>query len=653
VPVPGADGSVVDVGTTTPTPDAGPVTNMSISSVTPTHGPFVGGTALTITGSGFTKNTKVRIGGRNIQVGEFALLSPTRIRVGTPAGEVGPADVEVSLNGVKVVKKNAYRYDAIYLDPNSGPIQGGTLVDIYGTGTAFGAGMKLTLGGKPLTNVEVIAGTKIRAWTPAGSAGLTDLAATDKNGKKWNVVEAFRYYVATNPNSGGLGGGTVKGTLTVSVLDWMTRKPLASAVVVIADSTGILHTGKTNATGVLVYTKTGLKGPLNVTAGLEKYESTTISSLDARDITIFLQPIIPPSMGPGPPPKMAGKVEGHIQFGGPTGIGSDKWEIVPEPKAGEIKRAYVYRTVPSIKVKTIPDTNYAAVVDYTKGTKKTAWAYSLAVAPGMMGVYALAGLYNKSADTFTPYALGVARGVVVGPGETKKNVDVLVDIPLKQDIKLTLKDVPATAVMHKVRLGIDLGAEGLILRTDNEKKGTNVPTSLTFSRMPLLGQRRGLVDAAYTVDAALDAGGTFDKPSLPFVRGTMKSVKPVNGELVMDKFIAGALLVDPSRGYTITGNKLTWKVNSVGKPSLALTLLVKFDLTPVWRIITNGTATSVTLPDPKTVGLTSWSNTTLIWAQWLIHLPSYDFNRYNYNHLRDFYWDRWSQEQSYFRTPSN
>ncbi len=647
---PDADYVVPDAGSDTFSPDYTNTTQVTITSCSPSHGPFVGGTALTIMGSGFEKTSKVRVGGRGIQVGQSKRLSPTKIVVVTPAGKVGPADVEVAVGNYKAVAKGCFTYDPIYLVPSSGPTQGGTLVEIYGTGTKFKTGMKLKLGGKDFTDVDVISATKIRAKTPAGSAGWADLTAGEKGSSKDTVVrEAFRYYMSTNPHSGGLGGGPIKGTLTVSVLDGSTRNPIDGASVLVEDALATLFTGTTGVSGVLVFSKKNLAGPINVTAGKKKFETTTIASFDARDVTVFLFPIIPPSMGPGPPPKLAGTVEGHVVFGGSTGIGSEKWDLVPEPKTDEVKRCFVYGTVRSIRAK-VPKAQTTATIDY-KASKAKAWPYKLAVVPGNQAIYAIAGLYNKTTDKFVPHAMGVARGVVVGPGEAVKNVTVLVNAPLSEKIKLTLKDVPTTPIMHKARVAIDLGADGFIARDETDSKGTTVKKSFLFERVPAFSYK-GLIDASWAIDVALDGAGTLEKPYVPYVRGTERSVKAKNGELVMDKFVGAAKLVDPKSSGTLTNNQLTWQPTGVS-PNLAVTLIVSLKSEPIWRIISDGQNYAVKLPDPKAMGLKEFPyGQYAVWAQWMVRIPSYNFNKYNYNHLQSLYWARWSQQQSYFKFPA-
>lgn len=634
-----ADGPVVEAA------PGGPV----VSDCSPSHGPFVGGTRVTITGSGFSKKSVVRVGGRAIQVGKTTWYGPTKIVVVTPAGTPGAADVTVTDAGRTGTLASGFTYDPVYLDPASGPTVGGTLVEIFGSGTAFAKGSTVTLDGAAMTGVEVISATRMRAKTPPGAVGAAELAVTPASGTALRLKEAYAYYASTNPLSGGLGGGPVKGTITVSVLDATTRKPVPDAAVNIKGAGKSWYTGKTDLKGMVVLSDQNLLGPLDVTAGKDKYETTTVANLDARDVTIFLSPIVTPSPGPPPPAAKLGQVSGMVMFGGMTGVGDALWGLVPEPSSSdEIKRAFVHASVLSLAHK-VPAVQTSAVIDHTPGSKVKAWPYALKVVPAMQAVYCLAGLYTKSTGAFVPHALGVTRGVVVGPGESRANVDVLVDIPLRQTVTLKLKDVPASAAQHDVRLAIDLGAEGYIVRLDTDVQATGVVTSFAFARQPILGQG-GLRDASFAVKVALDAGGTFDKPYVPFVRGTMRSVKPNQaGVIEMGAFVGPVTFVSPTTYGTLQNNALSWTPSGAAA-SLAVTVVVDLSLNPVWRVITGGTTTGVQLPDPTTLGLTALpKGSYLVWAQWEAHLPSYDFNKFNYNHLSSDYWDRWSQSQSYFQ----
>ncbi len=618
---------------------------LTVTAVTPTHGPFIGGNVVTIHGSGFDKGTEVRIGGKEIQVGETTVLSPVAIAVIAPAGEVGPADIEVTTSGGgaddRATLEDAYRYDPVYLDPSSGPSAGGTLVTIHGAGTAFAPGVKVELGGQEMIDVEVVSATTLRAKTaphPDGPVKLVIGAGADEV----TVEEVFTYYGSTNPHSGGMGGGPIQGTLTVSVLNWLTRQPVALATVFVHKDRDLQLSGQTDAKGVVVFSDPQLAGPVTVTAGKPQHETTTMVEFDARDVTIFLYPIIPPQPGEMPPGQRMGLIEGYVIFGGSTGAGSTQWKIVPEPKVGQVKRVHVFVTNSAIRFAP-PFTTPTSTIDFEPGDT-TAWPYSLNSRLGTLAVYAVAGLYHEASDRFEPYAMGITRGIVIGPGE-RKVVNVLVNIPLTEQVTVEIKNPPAQVNRHRLRLAIDLGAEGYLLRRDMQVEADGIPTKVRFGRLPSF-TKQGLTDGAYGVDLLLDEASS---PSgLPIVKATNLSVQPdAAGVILLDGLLGPPQQVKPGPGGLLEGNTLRWSYQ--GEASVAITAIERSDQTPLWRVISPGDVTEVKLPDPKTVGLPAWPNTSLVWLQWQVRLPDFDIDTFNYSQLRSQYWDRWSYDEFSFK----
>lgn len=619
---------------------------LTVNAAKPSHGPFVGGTEVILTGSGFNKETTVKIGGKVPQVGDLQILSPVAIRVITPAGEVGPADVVIANGPEFVTLQGGYTYDPIALDPDSGPTAGGTLVTLTGKETDFKAGMTLSLGGAPLTEVEVISPTTVRAKTPAGAAGPADLTLTGLPGAigPRTIAGAFTYYASTNPKSGGMGGGPIAGTLTVSVLNWLDRKPVVGAQIVVQKERAFTLTGVANAKGIAVFSSPTLTGPVTVSAGFPEFESSSLVSFDARDVTIFLMPIPKPQPGPIPPGPQAGTVKGFVLFGGATGAGSPLWKIVPEPKADQVKRTYVFTTYPSIEWGP-QQPNPSATIDYDASKPATAWPYTIIGRTGGMAIYAVAGLFNKTTQVFDPYAMGITRGVVVGPGETRE-VDVWVQVPLVEKVVLAVKDIPSGVSRYRARLAISLGAEGVILRPDHELSGDGLVASLPFTRLPGFASQ-GLIDGSFTVEVQLDSAAP---DGLPTVHATLRSVQASQGQLVVDRFVGPPTQVKPAAGAAIEGNTLQWGVS--GEPAdLAVTVLRLTDDTPVWRVISKGDVTLVKLPDPKTLGLPAWPSGPLRWSQWQARLPGFNFSSYNYSHLNSSYWDRWAFDEFELKAP--
>ena len=613
-----------------------------LKAIKPAHGPYVGGTEVVLSGSGFTKKAKVRIGGTTLETKAVKLQSPVSLKVVTPAGKLGPADVEVLQDGKTVKLAGAFTYDSVYLDPDSGPAAGGTLVTLHGKDTAFKKGMTLTLGGKALTDVEVISPSVVKAKTPPGNPGPADLVMSTAGGDK-TITAAYTYYQSANLKTGGMGGGKLAGTLTVDVLDWLYRSPVVGAKVLVQKGRTFSMSKTTGLTGTVVFSSSRLTDAVSVTAAMKGYEATSMISFNARDVTIFLMPIPNPQPGPMPPGQSPGVIRGHLMFGGITGVGSSEWKLIPEPKENQAKRAYVFTSAPRIAWGA---TTYGSghTVDFDKKEKATAWPFSLYARTGSMAIWAVAGIYDKMSATFEPYAMGVTRGVVVGPGDVVK-ADIWVTIPLTEKVTVKIKDAPTGVTRHQLRHAIDLGADGLLIRPDQEVKGDGVPASWTFGRLPTF-LHKGLLDATHTVEVMFDTGSDS---GVPTTRATERLVQPKSGTILVDKFLGVPLQVQPASGAALQGNTLQWSQNGVRIPNLSVTLLRLTDETPVWRIFSPGTQTAVKLPDPKAFGLPAWPKTTMVWLQYLAYLPGFSFDNYTYYHLTSRYWSRWSYDEFAFK----
>jgi hypothetical protein len=631
--IPEGDAGVSEAGQT--------ADRLALMSISPNHGSFTGGNIVTISGLGFTDQVVVDFNGKEVDAVQMEVLGPTTLKVFAPAGEVGSADVTVTRGQEKVTLKSGYHYDPVTVSPNSGPTVGGTLITINGQGTNFQPGMVLKLDGEPLAGLQINSTTTLQAVTPAGSDGPADLDIEIQPGKTITIEDAFTYYSASNPLSGGMGGGPLQGTLTVTVLNWMTRAPVEDAKVIVEKDRDLLLTGNSDANGNIVFTNANLTGPISVSAGKEEFETGSLIDFDARDVTIFLYPFIPPTPGPMGPGTRLGLVQGYVLFGGLSGIGSPQWKVVPEPKTGQIKRTYVYLANDSIRYGP-PSADMQAIIDFTD-SGATAWAFSKYVRPGSVTVWALAGLYNQSDDSFEPYALGLNRGVVVGPGETV-NLDVIVNTPLTEKVDLKLKDLPPEVNRHRIRLGIDLGADGVLLLPPHEVSGDGVSESYTFGSLPAF-TGPGLLDATFSLELMLD---TSTSTMLPLVQAIERNVLPKNGEIEIGNFVGVPKQISPTAFGTLQGNTLRWTSNGA-TPSLAVTRILASDQTPIWRIISDGSVTEVNLPDPETLGLPAWPTGPMIWQQWLVHLPQYTFDTYTYSHLSSTYWDRWSFNEFTFQ----
>jgi hypothetical protein len=110
---------------------------IAVNGITPLIGTYLGGTTVTITGTGFfAGSTTVTFGGVAATVGT---VTATTISCVAPAGVAGTnVDVQVSVAGRSVTAVAAYTYSSLTLpaisalSPASGVMAGGTAVTITG-----------------------------------------------------------------------------------------------------------------------------------------------------------------------------------------------------------------------------------------------------------------------------------------------------------------------------------------------------------------------------------------------------------------------------------------------------------------------------------------------------------------------------------------
>jgi hypothetical protein len=198
----------------------------TVDAVDPAEGPLAGGTDVTITGSCFTGAVGVEFGG--VAATSFEVVSDTEITAVVPAGTIaGVVDVtvigfgECGADGPGTLPDGFTYLDApapaiTELDPDRGPVVGGTVVTV--TGTGFDDDTIVILDGDVVDDVTVVSDTEIEFTTPAHTAGTVDVVVENAAGE--SAPADFTFYGVTtidevDPPSGPLAGGNTV-TLTGS-----------------------------------------------------------------------------------------------------------------------------------------------------------------------------------------------------------------------------------------------------------------------------------------------------------------------------------------------------------------------------------------------------------------------------------------------------
>jgi len=165
----------------------------TVTGISPASGTTMGGTSVTITGTGFTGATAVSIGGTAAT--SLSVVNATTITCITPARAAGAASVLVTTPGGTNAANTLYTYVApptvTGISPSSGTTLGGTSVTI--TGTNFTGATAVTIGGTAATSISVVNATTITCITPARAAGTASVLVTKPGGT--NAANTLYTYV--------------------------------------------------------------------------------------------------------------------------------------------------------------------------------------------------------------------------------------------------------------------------------------------------------------------------------------------------------------------------------------------------------------------------------------------------------------------------
>jgi hypothetical protein len=192
------------------------------TSVEPTAGTTLGGTAVTVTGTDFASGATLLVGGAVATVTSVAAGSLTAL---TPAHAAGAVDVTVvNPDGGSGTLPAAFTYQAppppaptvTGVSPAAGPTAGGTSVTV--TGTNFASGATASFGGAAGT-VTALGASSITVTTPARAAGAVDVTVVNPDGGSATLAGAFTFEApasgspptisSLSPDSGSPAGGTL------------------------------------------------------------------------------------------------------------------------------------------------------------------------------------------------------------------------------------------------------------------------------------------------------------------------------------------------------------------------------------------------------------------------------------------------------------
>jgi type II secretory pathway pseudopilin PulG len=175
----------------------------TVTAIAPTTGGAVGGTTVTITGTGFLGATGVQFG--TTAASSYSVVSASSITAVSPAGSSGTVDVTVTTaagtSTTGSADKFTYGTTVSGISPSTGPDSGGQVVSLLGSG--FTGATSVKFGTTAATSFTVNSDASITATAPAGT-GTVDITVTSPSGTSATSVNDRFTYAAGSPVGLGL-----------------------------------------------------------------------------------------------------------------------------------------------------------------------------------------------------------------------------------------------------------------------------------------------------------------------------------------------------------------------------------------------------------------------------------------------------------------
>jgi Putative Ig domain/IPT/TIG domain len=272
-----ADITVTGPGGTSATSSADLFTyGPTVTGLSPNTGPRLGGTTVTIRGTGFSGATSVAFG--STPASRFSVSSSTLITAVSPPGSAAIAPVTVTTPGGTSPQTafDTFSYIAAPpsvtgLSPAVGPPGGGTAVTI--TGGSFTGATTVSFGANPATSFTVNSATSITATAPAGAAAtVVGVTVTGPGGT--SAVGSSDHYTygpvvtLVSPNTGSHLGRT---TVTIKGAGFSGATAVSFGTAAVTSGFTVNSTG----TQITVAAPAGVAGTVDITVTVGGVKTTT------------------------------------------------------------------------------------------------------------------------------------------------------------------------------------------------------------------------------------------------------------------------------------------------------------------------------------------------------------------------------------------
>jgi len=324
----------------------------AVIGVVPPHGPFSGGQHVVIHGNGFAPSARVWLG--EIEADGVVAIDPTRVQINAPPHAPGIVSVRVQ-NGddssTARTLEDAYSYDHLYAQPDSGPVAGGTVISIYGSGTTWDTedSVDALIDQNPCTTVDVLGPELLACTVPKGTPGTKSVSVVT-TAETLTVLDAYTYQDSSDGYKGGLGGDPLGGTLKVLAFDNYSGDPLEGAYVIVGSTLGDALVQQADSSGMALFVDPSLDEPVTVTIAAKCHSPISFVDVPVDSVTAYLDPTLTPQCaGDGDPPPtggnptLTGKLKGELVWKTAQEFQKGEWVNVPAPAGDHEERvAFVF-----------------------------------------------------------------------------------------------------------------------------------------------------------------------------------------------------------------------------------------------------------------------------------------------------------------------
>lgn len=397
----------------------------TVSSCQPASGPVKGGTTVYISGTGFSAGAWVRVGA--LPATDVQVLGESLIRMITPEGSPGPADVVVRSSTVEASLEGGFHYEAgepavLAVEPEIGSWAGGTRVRIYGHGLEDTE--HVFFGTQEAQDLTVESSILLTARAPrAADVGYVPVTVF---GGGASLAQAAYFYFDPSLKGGGTWGGPIDGAVNVTVMSY--GKPLPEAYVMLGHDAHTPWQGRTDDRGQITFSEFGMAGRTTVTATREAFTVYSVADFDAANVTVYISPASSPE-STGLPPGAGAKsctVRGRV-------LDYDKYFLKPPWVEGEV---FVECGTSSTSLYGgTPDPGPGAIVDDNG-------RFEIVTRTGQFSVICRLMFHDPDLYKDAPLRMGATAHVKCPQPATIEGVEVTLGIETDAELWVALDNVP-------------------------------------------------------------------------------------------------------------------------------------------------------------------------------------------------------------------